>query len=324
MTASGLSEHASPGGVLHHTRSPSIYSALCFAVLAWGGSFVAARLLLAPADSRQVALSPTVLATARFGLASLFFVVPLLRALILRQITPSDLIRMALLGQIAYSVYFWLQYTGVQQTNAGIASILVVGLIPLATAVASRLVNREVLSVSMVGALLLGLLGVTIVALQSGISLAGGSGFLLGSLCLVGNAIAFALYSTLSKRWMRSMSPLVMTSGTMIGGTLGLLILALSDPATNQWHVLLQLTPTQVAALLFLALICSVVAYLAYNAALRLLPAGRAAAFLYFEPVVAVSLGALLLNEHLSKPTLFGTALIALSVFFTQRSGSVL
>jgi hypothetical protein len=37
---------------------------------------------------------------------------------------------MAFLGQIAFSLYFWLQYTGVQQTNASISSILVVGLIP--------------------------------------------------------------------------------------------------------------------------------------------------------------------------------------------------
>src|SRR5438034_2590657 len=105
------------------------YAGVWFAVLAWGLSFVAARYLLHPETAGQASLSPTVLAAARFSLASLFFVGPIARALFQRQIACRDLLRMALLGQITFSLYFWLQYTGVQLTNASISSILVVGLI---------------------------------------------------------------------------------------------------------------------------------------------------------------------------------------------------
>jgi drug/metabolite transporter (DMT)-like permease len=301
--------------------SALIYLALWFAVVAWGGSFVAARLLLHSTARGQVALSPTVLAAVRFSIASLFFVVPLARAIVRRQVSGRDILRMAALGQIAYSIYFWLQYTGVQQTNASIASILVVGLIPLATAVLSRALGKEELSAFKGAALLLGCAGVAIVALQQGAQLARSAGFALGALCLVGNAFAFALYSTLSKRWMRAVSPLVMTGGAMLFGAIGLLLLSLTDPADNRWADVARLTPTQVIALLFLALVCSVAAYFAYNVALTRLPAGRAAVYIYFEPVVALVLGVTLLSERLSVQTMLGAALIAASVALVQRSG---
>ncbi len=298
-----------------------VYCALWFAVIAWGGSFVAARLLLSSMVRGQVALSPTALAAARFSLASFCFVVPLARAVLKRAVSGRDLLRMAALGQIAYSLYFWLQYTGVQQTNASVASILVVGLIPLATALMASVSGAESLTAFRVAALLLGCAGVAIVALQQGAQLARGTGFVFGALCLVGNALAFALYSTLSKRWMTTISPLVMTGGTMLAGALGLDLLSLTDPARNRWGDLARLAPSQVIALLFLALVCSVAAYFAYNFALTRLPAGQAATFIYFEPVVAVALGATLLGERLSMQTILGAALIAGSVALVRRSG---
>ena len=63
-----------------------VHVGLWFAVIAWGGSFVAARALLA-AKPGGVSLSPTILAAARFSIASLFFVAPLVRAVTQRQVS---------------------------------------------------------------------------------------------------------------------------------------------------------------------------------------------------------------------------------------------
>ena len=54
-----------------------------------------------------------------------------------REVAAGDLLRMGMLGQLMYSVYFWLHYIGLEQTSASVASILVVGLVPLATAALS-------------------------------------------------------------------------------------------------------------------------------------------------------------------------------------------
>jgi drug/metabolite transporter (DMT)-like permease len=294
-----------------------------FAVAAWGASFVAARLLLHATAPRQTALSPTVLAAARFSIASLFFLVPLARAVARRQVSGRDLLLMALLGQLAFSLYFWLQYTGVQRTNASTASILVVGLIPLATLVLSQRLGQEQPRLETFGAFLLGFLGVALVVLRGGVLVSPDPGFLVGALCLVGDAFAFAAYATLSKRWMRALSPLVVTGGTMVSGACGLLLLSLLDAPQQRWSDLARLDARQWAALLYLALICSVAAYFAYNVALSRLAASRAALALYVEPVVAVLLGVSLLGERLSWQTLAGAAAIGLSVaIVTLASGA--
>lgn len=290
------------------------YTGVWFAVIAWGASFVAARVLLNAESLDQVSLSPTVLAALRFSIASLVFIVPLGIAIVRRRLSILQLVQMFFLGQIAFSLYFWLQYTGVQKTNASISSILVVGLIPVVTAFLSQFMAKEHLSLIKFGALLLGFVGVGIIVLVQQTQLTQGSDFLLGSLCLVGNAFAFAIYSNLSKRWMQDISPLIMTGGTMMSGAIGLLLLSLTDPIHNRWGDIMRLDALQWGALLFLALGCSVIAYFVYNFALTKISASRATVYIYFEPVVAVILGVTLLGERLNWQTLCGVMVIGASV----------
>lgn len=290
------------------------YGGVWFAIIAWGGSFVAARILLHADTTNQTSLSPTILAALRFSLASLFFVVPLAIAIVRHQISLRQLLQMAFLGQITFTIYFWLQYTGVQQTNASISSILVVGLIPVVTAFLSQFLSKEQLSLTRFGTLLLGFLGVAIIVWQKPVQVTLATGFLFGALCLVGNAFAFAIYSNLSKRWMQDIPPLVMTGGTMLSGAVGLLLLSLLDPSTNRWSDVARLNTIQWTALVFLATVCSVVAYFAYNVALTRIDASRVAVYIYFEPVVAILLGVTLLGESLNWQTLAGAATIGVSV----------
>jgi drug/metabolite transporter (DMT)-like permease len=118
------------------------YLLLACTVTLFGGSFVAARSLLAPADPTAGRLTPLVLAALRFGVAGLVFV-PILagrrvwRAHAARpgaRLSRGDLLRIAFLGQIGISFFFWIQYIGVQLSNAGISAILTVGVTPLMTA----------------------------------------------------------------------------------------------------------------------------------------------------------------------------------------------
>lgn len=291
-----------------------VYAGVWFAVFNWGASFVAARFLLHPGSAASIALSPLLLAAVRLCIASLFFLVPLIRAIVRRQVSWRELLLMFLLGQLAFSLYFWMQYTGVQQTSASISSILVVGLIPTFTALLAPAFSKERLRLSLFAALLLGFIGVTLIVLQQPLAITLQSGFLLGTLCLLGNALAFALYSHLSKRYLRVLSPVVLTGGTMFSGALGLILLTLFDPAQNRWRDIALLNLPQWLALLFLAIVCSVLSYFAYNVALSKLEAARVAVFIYFEPVVAVLLGVTLLGEQLTWQMLLGSAAIAGSI----------
>jgi len=111
-------------------------SAISVAVI-WGLSFVAARMVLST-------LTPILLATLRFSIASLILTPIIIRELGHRNAPkPRDLLQLALLGILSISIYFWLQYTAIQYTGAGISALLVVGLIPILTGLASIFVLKE-------------------------------------------------------------------------------------------------------------------------------------------------------------------------------------
>lgn len=289
---------------------------LLFAAVAWGASFVAARAVLS-APAGMVSLSPLLLATVRFTLACGFFV-PLLALRLARgeRVRRSDLLRLAVLGQLAISVYFFLQYTGVQLTNAGVASVLVVGGIPLATTAVAAVVLGERLGRRHTAALLAGALGVAVVAGQRGLSVSASGGFIVGALCLALDAVCFAVYSTLTRQLRARYSSTLLTSVITLFGTAGLLAVAIFR---EDWRNLVALSSGQWGAIVYLALGCSVLAYLAYNHALASVPAGRAATWIYLETPVAVALGIVLLGETLTAATAVGATIILASLYLLDH-----
>ncbi len=302
------------------------YLLLGATMLVWGGSFVAARFLLAPSNSATTALSPTVLAALRFALATIVFM-PLVFVRSRRtrgttaaplRLTKSDALILIGLGQLGIAAYFWLQYTGVRLTNAGIASILVVGLIPIATSVVAHLRLGESLRRSHIGALIVGLTGVGIVVVQreTDIGVSASTGFVLGALCLVADALLFAIYSTLVRHLRHRFDSLTLTAGTTATGAGGLLILAL---ITGGLGAIGSLNGWQWLAVLYLAVICSVLGYFCYNRALAIVEAGRASSWVYLEPPVALVFGALLLGERVTAGSLAGGLIIAVSVWIISR-----
>ena len=292
---------------------------ICFTILCWGSAYVAARSLLLPSPSNGISLSPLLLAALRFSIASLFFVAPVLQALLQHRISWHDLLMMAWLGQLAFSLYYWLQYIGIQQTNASIASLLGVGLIPLFTTVLAPLFGQERFHFSLLLPLFLGFLGVAFVVFQAPFSFAVPSGFLLGVFCLILNTFSFALYSHLSKRWMQNIPPIVLTGGTMMSGAVGLLLLSLLDSASNHWSLVSRLDGGQWFALLFLAVGCSVMAYLVYNIVLTTTEASRVALSFYLEPLVSIVVAAIVLGERLSWHVVVGALMIGGAVLLVLR-----
>jgi drug/metabolite transporter (DMT)-like permease len=295
-------------------RSLAVYASLWFSQIAWGASWVAARMLVHAVAPDRIGLSPTVLAALRFSLAALCFLPSLLRSLRSGRLTLVGLFKLAALGQLTFTIYFWLQYTGVLLTDASIAAILVVGLIPAATAALAHVLGDARLTRLNALALGLGLVGVVVIQMPAHNAGRLGSVFSVGAICLVADAALFAVYTTISKRWMSAISPVDLTGGTLLGGAVGLLLLSLVNPTVNRWDDVGQLSARQWAAVLFLALVCSVGAYVAYNFALSQIPAPRAALYIYFEPVITVVLAAALIGERLSLAAVIGTLVIALSV----------
>lgn len=256
---------------------PGTLAAL-FVATVWGLSFVAASMVLET-------LSPVLLATLRFIIASVLFSPVLIRGHLKGNI-PSldDLKDMALLGVLSISIYFWLQYTGVQYSGAGVSAIIVVGFIPILTGLTSRLILKEAFDRRRLLGIGLGFTGVVLITYPNLMLGTVNTRFFIGITCLLGNAVCFSLYSTLSRRLLKKYTePAMVTSYVTVFGTIALIPMSL----TSDWGTIWTLTNNQWLAVFFLSSICSGLGYFLWTYALSRIDSVAAAVWLYLEPVVA-------------------------------------
>jgi drug/metabolite transporter (DMT)-like permease len=277
-------------------------SAIMVAVI-WGLSFVAARIVLST-------LTPILLATVRFSIASLMFI-----PIILRELSGANapkirnLMELAFLGFLGISIYFFLQYTGVKYAGAGISALLVVGLIPILTGAASIVVLKEEYGARQMLGTGLGLVGVALITVPGLFLEKVDVSFYVGVVCLLANAVCWALYSTLSRRLMsRTGKPLTTTAYVTLFGTLMLIPMS----AWSDWSLVNSLLAEQWLSILYLSLVCSCAGYFLWNFALSKMEAVKASVWLYLEPVAAFVGETLIYKTVPSLVTLFGgTAIIA-------------
>ncbi|MFB0558332.1 MAG: DMT family transporter [Candidatus Bathyarchaeia archaeon] len=279
----------------------------------WGLSFVAARIIL-------TTLSPVLLAALRFFIASVVFAPIILRESNQGGVLPhKDLGELAVLGFLSISVYFWLQYTGVKFAGAGISALLVVGLIPILTGLASSVLLRERLNSRKALGTALGLLGVTLITVPGLLIEKVDWRFYIGVACLFGNAACWALYSTMSRRLMKRIQrPALVTAWVTIFGTLALIPMSLS----SDWSRLGSLTPLQWSGVAYLAIVCSGLGYFLWNYALSRLEAVKAAVWLYLEPIMAFIGEIIILGATPSVTTILGGVVVILGALITSRTRS--
>ncbi|MGD0804457.1 MAG: DMT family transporter [Candidatus Bathyarchaeia archaeon] len=286
-------------------------AAAVIVAIIWGLSFVAASFVL-------TTLPPVILATVRFLIAAAIYS-PIIIWEYIRgnKPTTSDLKELAAFGFLSISIYFWLQYTGVQFAGAGVSAVLVTGLIPLLTGLAGAVLLKERFNLKRGFGVILGLTGVILIALPKLLVSNVDWLFFIGVLCLLGNAVCWSLYSTLSRRLMKRIGkPLMVTAYTTLFGMLFLLPMSL----TADWGTIYALSSSQWWSILYLAIICSSVGYFLWNYALSKTEAVKATTWLYLEPVAAF-VGSFVLFGVIPLPlTILGGAAILIGALLTSLS----
>ena len=105
----------------------------------------------------------------------------------------------------------------------------------------------------------MGAVGVFVVVSQQSLEVSLETGFLFGALCLIANALCFAVYSTLVRGISQRYPPLTVTATMMIAGTLGLVLVS---AVTEDWSTVRALSGSQWIAIVYLAIACSVLGVL--------------------------------------------------------------
>ena len=145
------------------------------------------------------------------------------------------------------------------------------------------------------------------------------SASLFGILLVLGSALVWASGSFASSKLPLPEDPFVATTLQMLSGGALLLPIGLAfpgseslDPTTWSWRSL--------AGLVYLVLIGSLVGYTAYVWLLGNLPISTVATYAYVNPVVAILLGVIFLDESVSWQILLGAAVVLVSVALVIRS----
>jgi drug/metabolite transporter (DMT)-like permease len=294
------------------------YGACALAGSLWGTGFYFGRLALDEMSVEHMVLY-------RFLFASLAMLpVALMHRVRLSRNEWGLLLLSAVFG---IPIQFLLQFYGLTLTTVSHASLMV-GAMPVMLAAAAALFAGErldwigwlALAGSTVGAALIVLGGNRGPATR-------GEPSLYGDLLVVASLVTALAWILLSKKLMQTHSPLVVTSYSILTGTLMLIAIVVGPWLLAPWtHQDVKPIPvahvsvTAWAALAISGVLCTAATTLLWNWGIHHVPASRAGVFLNIEPALGSYLGVRLLGEHLGPFAWVGGALIlAAAVTLTTR-----
>ena len=194
---------------------------------------------------------------------------------------------------------------------------LIIAVVPLFVVVLRRIFGERVALGTFAG-VAVGFAGVAVLIVPHGIS---GDVSMLAMLMLVGASLSWAIGSFFSKTVTLPYDPLASTGAQMLVGGAGLLITGTLTGELGLAHFE-SFSTASVVALLYLILFGSVLAYTAYTWLLQHAPVSRVATYAYVNPLVAIFLGALLLNEKIDAAIVIGAVMILVSVGVVIRTES--
>lgn len=200
-----------------------------------------------------------------------------------------------------------------QEVPSALAALLIAS-VPLWVLLMRR-VSGEPVSRGAIAAVLIGFAGVALL-LRPGEHSAGAS--LLALLSVVGGALMWASGSFASPRVRLPADPLVSTAWQMLLGGLVITAVGLGAGEASQVEPG-AFSLRSVLALVYLIAIGSWLAYSAYAWLLQNVPISRVATYAYVNPLVAIVLGVVLLDEVIPPVALVGAATIVVSVALVTR-----
>jgi drug/metabolite transporter (DMT)-like permease len=266
----------------------------------WGSTWLAIKVGLRD-------LPPLGFAGIRFALAAVLLgAIVLVRRIRLPR-SPAEWMLLGYTGLLSITVNYALVFWGEQYISSGLAALLSATVPLFGLPLAHRYLSAEPLTRWKVAGVLLGLLGVAVVF--SGELSAGGAKAFLASAGIIVAALATAHAGVLVKARGTHLEPPVLAGIQMAGGCLPLLIggtVLEGSPVGFHW------TATALAALAYLTVLGSVIAFLMYYWLIRHTAVSGVLMIPLVTPLIALLIGVALGGESIGWHTaLGGSAIIA-------------
>jgi len=295
---------------LPQQASSFTYAKLVATMFMWGGTWIAGRIIA------QELSAPLAIAAIRFVVAGLALAGVALLAgngIPLPQ-TSREWGVVCGLGFFGIFLYGLCFFFGLQRISAG-RGALVVALNPVMVVIAAWLFGQERMTPRKALGSAIALAGcLTVIGNGDPLALMHGT-VGLGEWLIVGCVVSWTAYTFIGRQATKTLSPLATTlHGSLVGALLlGLAALVQGDiePAAWSWRVW--------TSMFFLAIFGTAIAYTWFTDAVHKLGAGHASVFINLVPVFAVLQAALLLDERLGLPVLFGGLLVIAGVWLTTQ-----
>ncbi|EMT6574357.1 DMT family transporter [Providencia rettgeri] len=292
-------------------RRPSnfIFFQMVFVSVTWGGTFIAGRVI-------QPEIPPLLSATVRFLFASISLVlVIILGRLGWKQINKRQLWQIMLLGASGVFIYQILFFYGLQIIPASRAALLV-AINPAMIAFISFLLWQEKVSLKKGVGITLCVVGAIILLSEKTPS---SDIFMVskGDLAILGCVISWGIYTVAGKNVIKEIGALHTVTYAVLFGTLLLIVTSLCLDITLDTVSLFSLK--DLVSLGYLGILGSAIAYVWYYQGVSQLGAAGAGAFIALNPLSAVIVGTLFLNEQISTVIFIGGILIVLGILIANK-----
>jgi drug/metabolite transporter (DMT)-like permease len=211
---------------------------------------------------------------------------------------------LAVMGVINIAIPFSLITFAEQTVDSSLAAVIN-GAVPLLVIVIAALfLKGESITVNRLAGLAVGFIGVAIIV---GLDITDlGSSSAVGELALLGSTLSYAIGAVYARAHIHGLRPMIPALFQVFFGllTTGALAFAFERPLAVAW------VPESIFAVVWLGLLGSGLAYLAFFRTLQRWGATRTSLVAYLLPVYGIALGALVRHEPISVTTPIGTGLI--------------
>ena len=300
---------------MEHSRSSEpaapwlVWAGLLVIYVVWGSTYLAIRLVVET-------MPPLLAASGRFLTAGAIIAVVLVarRGPRVLRVSRAELAGATLVGVALLLGGNGLVSLGEREVPSGLAA-LIIAVVPL-WVVIWRMVNSERVRRGTLLGVVVGFGGVAVLVIPRGFGVEAGLG---GMLLLVVSGFSWATGSYYSRRLALPSDPFVSTAAQLLLGGLALGVAGLISGELGLLRVE-RFSTAAVLSLVYLVLFGSILAYTAYTWLLQNASVSNVATYAYVNPVVAIILGWLVLDEQINGAMIVGGAMIVLAVAVVIRS----
>jgi drug/metabolite transporter (DMT)-like permease len=273
----------------------------------WGGSFIASKLGLE-------GLYPVEMATLRFAIAAplLLIITLLLEGRKAFRIAWKDLPVLVVMALTGVTLQYIVQFVAMTYTTVTNTALLI-NMGTFFVIIPSALFLREKLTIDNWIGVAIAFLGAVLVATRGNLVF---SPNLIGDGLVLICAVMWAIYILVGNRLAGKYSVLAQLNYIFLIGFIGLLPVYIITPH----HAFGEMSVLTWECILYLALVCSVVAYFFFNDAIIKLGPSKTAIYQYMEPFFAIMLAILLLSEPLTILIAVGAAFILMGIAMADNN----